>query len=213
MVNKKYNHGNLYLKYNMDGDIKIGTGIVKVHDIFNPLPHFMLEADVVFSDPPYNQSALSGYYSKADMEKKQKFSDFFNIFMQRVREIDPKILILEIGAPQEQMYLDALSDYKNVISKEELYYNRGQCKILVASNETIPDFLLNLPEGIDEEKIIEMICKELDYKCIADLCMGTGLVGFYSNKYGKSFAGTELNKKRLAVLLERITTGERGNIK
>ena len=41
---------------------------------------------------------------------------------------------------------------------------------------------------------------------IGDLCMGRGLVGVNAYKNGKRFVGTELNHKRLAVLLERIVT-------
>ena len=36
--------------------------------------------------------------------------------------------------------------------------------------------------------------------------MGRGLVGVNAYKNGKRFVGTELNHKRLAVLLERIVT-------
>ena len=39
---------------------------------------------------------------------------------------------------------------------------------------------------------------------LGDFCMGRGLVGYYSNKAGKHFVGTELNKKRLAILLDMI---------
>lgn len=34
--------------------------------------------------------------------------------------------------------------------------------------------------------------------------MGTGLVGLNAHKNEKKFVGTELNKKRLAILLQRI---------
>ena len=34
------------------------------------------------------------------------------------------------------------------------------------------------------------------------------LPGYYANKYGKRFVGTELNPKRLAVLIERINSGK-----
>lgn len=57
---------------------------------------------------------------------------------------------------------------------------------------------------MDEEKIIEWITQNINYKCIGDFCMGRGLVGYYSNKAGKPFVGIELNKKRLAILLDMI---------
>ena len=42
---KNFNYRDFYLKYDMTGEIKIGTGIVKVHDIFDELPLFMKQAD------------------------------------------------------------------------------------------------------------------------------------------------------------------------
>lgn len=201
--------GGYYKKYDMTGEIHIGTGIIKVHDIFDPLPDFMKQADVVLSDPPYNQSALSGFYTKADIKEKKKFVDFFNRFFDVIREIKPRILIIEVGDAEETLYANELRGmYKNVIMKEALYYNKMHCLFYIASNEEIPEFLQNLPM-MNEEKIIDLICKELDYECICDPCMGTGLVGWYSNKYGKKFVGTDLNKKRLGLLVEGISIGKK----
>lgn len=212
MASDRFECGGFYKNYDMEGEIHIGHGIVKVHDIFQPTPEFMKSADVILSDPPYNQSALSSFYTKADIKEKQSFTNFFDRYFEVVDEINPKIIILEIGVPQEAIYLEALSKrYKNIVSHEAFYYTKEHCLFLVASNEPIPEVLQNLPK-IDEEKLIDLICRELDYECVADPCMGTGLVGFYSDKYGKKFVGTELNKKRLGVLLERVTTGKRGNI-
>ena len=57
---------------------------------------------------------------------------------------------------------------------------------------------------MDEENIIEWICENEEFECIGDLCMGKGLVGINAHKNGKRFVGTELNHKRLSVLLEKI---------
>jgi hypothetical protein len=43
--------------------------------------------------------------------------------------------------------------------------------------------------------------------------MGRGLVGFYAHSDGRQFVGTELNYKRLAVLIERVKTGRKGTSK
>ena len=216
MPSEKYEHGRLYEKYDMTGDIHIGTGIVRVHDIFNPLPSFMRAADVIFCDPPYNASALNGYYTKAEIEKKpESFDSFFNVLFRRIAQINPRILILEVGVSQFEKYmLEILPKYRHVTVKDSMYYGnaKNKCKIIIASNDEIPECLTDMP-FMDEEKVIEYICQNLEYSCIGDLCMGKGLVGFYSNKYGKPFVGTELNKKRLAVLLERVSTGKRGSIK
>lgn len=214
---KEWNYGDFYKQYDMTGEIHIGTGIVKVHDIFNRLPEFMMDADVIFSDPPYNKSALSGYYTKAGIdEKPSSFEAFFFRFLECVDLISPKIVCLEVGLPQTDMYINGLTQigYKNIIEKPSYYYGSKdrKCNILIATkSDEIPQCLQALPY-CDEEQVIEYICKNVDYKCIADLCMGKGLVGYYSNKYGKRFVGTELNPKRLAVCCERVTKNERGKI-
>lgn len=215
-MNEKYKYGNLCDKYDMSGDIHIGTGIVRVHDIFNPLPLFMRGADIVFSDPPYNKSALTGYYTKAEKkgEGPDSFEAFFFRFFECIDIIGPRLVCLEVGIPQTTMYLNMLHGiYSNVIVKSSCYYGntKNKCNILIASNEPIPDVLCDMP-FMDEEKVIEYICRNVDFNCIADPCMGKGLVAFYANKYGKKFVGTELNKYRLAVCCERVTTGERGKI-
>jgi len=39
---------------------------------------------------------------------------------------------------------------------------------------------------------------------MGDLCMGQGLVGLAAHAAGKPFVGTELNPRRLAVLLQKL---------
>jgi methylase of polypeptide subunit release factors len=62
---------------------------------------------------------------------------------------------------------------------------------------------------MDEEDIITWICEHEDYSCIGDLCIGRGLVGVHATKNGKKFVGTELNHKRLSVLLENLAKSGR----
>lgn len=214
-MSKAWDYGGFADKYDMSGEIHIGTGIVQVHDIFNPLPEFMRQADVIFSDPPYNKSALSSYYTKAGLsEKPDSFEAFFYRFIECVDIISPKLLCLEVGLAQTDMYIREFANlYKNVHKVESWYYgNKNQkCNILFFSNQEFSECVTNMP-SMDEEQVIDYLCKNLEYSCIGDLCMGKGLVGFYSNKYGKPFVGTELNPKRLAVCCERVTSGERGKI-
>ena len=67
---------------------------------------------------------------------------------------------------------------------------------------------LGLPlDGMDE-KTSSSGCAEREYQCIGDLCMGKGLVGLHAYRNGKRFVGTELNHKRLSVLIEAIVRKE-----
>lgn len=212
---KDWTYGGLYKKFDMEGDIKIGTGIVKVHDLFKPLPEFMKKADFIISDPPYNKTALSGFYTKAGIdEKPESFESLVDRFFAVVDEISPWGVLLEVGIDKVDTFLAPLKKrFLNFRIFESYYYGSKsqKCAMIFASNKEIPECIKNAP-FLDEEKIIEYAIKNIDFECVADPFMGLGLVGFYANKYGKKFVGTELNKYRLSVCLERITTGKRGKI-
>ena len=212
-MNEMYKYGHLCDKYDMSGDIRVGTGILRVHDIFNPLPEFMKQADVVFCDPPCSKANINSFYAKAELdERKDDYVGFHARFWQVIDEISPKILFVEVFKSNKDKFIAEVEKrYANVILHESMYYNKpsNRCWIIQASNEPLVDIGI---DGIDEEKVIERICDSVDFKCIGDPCMGKGLVAFYANRAGKKFVGTELNKYRLAVCLERVTTGQRGKI-
>lgn len=184
--------------------------IVKVHDIFEPLPEFMKEADCIFTDMPYNLSLLNGYYTKAERtDYKKDFQCFIDRFFECIDEIKPANLFVEIG----KQYVDAIKAeckkrYTTVWVLESFYYSKKHpCYVIYASDSAWFE-LANMLDKKNEKKIIELVCKHLPFNCIGDLCMGKGLVGFYANKYGKRFVGTELNQKRLSVLIDRINKGK-----
>ncbi len=210
-----WTYGGLYLKYNMEDEIHIGTGIVKVHDIFQKTPDFMKTADFVISDPPYNKTALSGFYTKAGIKEKPKSFDSLVVrFFEVIDEISPKMICLEVGIPQTEMFLDFVNKrFKESCIVESYYYGnkKNKCNMIFASNVGIPEAVKTVP-FIDEEKFIEYLCEKIDFDCVADPFMGLGLVGFYANRNHKRFVGTELNKYRLAVCCERVTTNQRGKI-
>lgn len=210
----KWEYGGYYKEIDMSGDINVGTGTLRVHDLFNPLPSFMLDADVLFCDPPCSQSNINSFYTKADIEEKQSsYSPFEERFFDCVKEIKPRILFLEVFASNKDAFIEKCNGlYSTVTLHESCYYHnhKYKCWIIVASNLENHDFYT--AGCIDEQDVIEWICKNVEFKCIADLCMGQGLVAYYANKHGKKFVGTELNKKRLAVAVKRVSEG-RLNVK
>ena len=201
----KWEYNEVYKKYDMTGNIKIGTGIVKVHNIFDKLPKFMLQADCLFCDPPCSLGNINTFYTKAERNDYQSsYLPFVNRFFECIDEIKPHKVFIEVFKTNKELFIEKLSQrYKYTFIYSSKYYNnsKNKCWIIQAQNEPIIPFDI---DGKDEEKIIQFICKNIDYNCIADLCMGRGLVGYYSNMYNKKFVGTELNLKRLAVLLKRI---------
>ena len=200
----KFEYRGFYQKYDMSNEIKIGTGVVKVHDIFDKLPEFMKQADCLFVDPPCNEGNLKSFYTKADLEKRDSILKFNSRLFELIDEINPKHLFIEVFKSNFDEIFRRLNERygTDMVVFESYYYgnSNSKCWIFYASLEDI-NFHIPL---MDEEKAIEHICKNLDFDCIGDLCMGKGLVGFYANKYGKKFVGTELNKKRLACLIEHI---------
>lgn len=186
----------------------LNDSVVKAQDIFDDLPTFMKRADVVFTDLPYNQSLLTNYSNREGVvlnkNNTKEWKKFINRFFECVDQIRPNTLFVEIGKQNlEQIKQEVSKRFIYVQVFQSSYYNKNACYVVCGSIQPITfDF-----NGIDEKRIIEKICKELTFECIGDLCMGKGLVGFYAYKYGKSFVGIELNKKRLIVLKERIEKG------
>lgn len=208
----KWEYGELYKKYDMEGLITAGTGVVKVHNIFDKLPDFMYQADCIFCDPPCSKANINSFYTKAERTDYQEdYMPFAKRFFECIDEIKPKQLFVEVFASNYDYFLSEIEErYEYIYICKSKYYNssKNKCWILHGSNNLDDVTKLIDCENQDEAKIIKWICENIEFDCIGDLCMGQGLVGFFANKYGRKFVGTELNKKRLAVLLNRIEQGK-----
>jgi len=212
MKQNKWEYGGVYRQYNMDGVISLPKDSqVKVCDITKELPEFMLKADTLFIDPPCSTGNLRTFHTKSDQILEYDFQHFINKLFECIDIIAPKYLFLEVFKSNKLDFLKIVeSKFKNVVVYDSFYYNnrKNKCYIIQATNEELNKYYENLND-IDEEKAIKWICQNHQYDCIGDLCMGRGLVGKYAYLNGKSFVGTELNKKRLAVLIDFINQHER----
>lgn len=202
----KWEYKGFYNLYDMSGEISIGTGIVQVHDIFNPLPSFMKKANILFCDPPCSEGNMKSFYTKASLQKNYDYSKFEERIFEVIKEISPQELFLEVFASNKEKMIERVKSlYQDILIYDSTYYHSKKYRCWILHAGTKMRDMYSLLNGKDEQDCIEIICKTLsDNDVIADPCMGQGLVGYYANKYGKKFVGTELNKKRLAVLLERI---------
>ncbi len=205
----KWNYGDAYKRYPIpEAGWHFDDGsIVKVHDIFDQLPEFMYKADLLFVDPPWNLGNLNTFYTKAE---RTDYHDDFERFYKRlfgcIGEIDPATCYVEVGKQYlAEFILEMKSIFPYVTFYNSMYYRKKEnmCYIICGSKKRKRKQPLDY---VDEEEIIKWICENEDYSVIGDLCMGRGLVGWYAHRAGKSFVGTELNEKRLAVLVERIET-------
>jgi len=201
-----WNYGDAYLKYPIpeEGYEFDNGSFIKVHDIFNPIPKFMQEADLLFIDPPWNLGNINTFYTKAEKtERIESFERFYLRLFQCIKEIKANTCYVEVGKEYlAEFIIEMKKIYKYVTFYNSTYYHNKDrlCYIIRGSKK----FKKPKLDYMDEENIIEWICENENYSCIGDLCMGRGLVGLNAYKNNKKFVGTELNKKRLSVLIERI---------
>ncbi len=174
----------------------------------NDLPAFMKEAEMIFTDSPWNTGNLRAFYTKAEIVPEYKIN--FEIFTKRlfdcIKEINPMVCYTEIGKEFLAGYVTEMRKlYTYVTFFNSTYYHKPSNLCYVVRGAKKHCRALHL-DGTDEEDIIKFVCKNEDVSCIGDLCMGRGLTALAAYKNGKKFVGTELNHKRLSVALERLVT-------
>lgn len=174
---------------------------VAVYDIFDSLPSFMNVTDLLFVDPPYNQSALNAFYTKAGRDDYQEWKKFTGVLFRRIAEISPTTCYIEIGNQFVDEWQDLLASlYPSIQRWEVVYYRKHPTNILRGGQQPIGcDFT-----GMDEAKVIAQIGQVDGRGVMGDICMGLGLVGLSAWAAGRPFVGTELNKRRLANLLQSL---------
>ncbi len=175
---------------------------IAVHNIFEPLPKFM-RSDLLFVDPPWNLSNVNSFYTKAERTDHLKdFRVFADVLFRRIKEIEPHTAYIEIGNQNVDDWEKRLGRLYPCVQRWHVTYYRQHPTWIIrgSENAALYDFT-----DIDEAKCIEIIAKIETYSVMGDLCMGRGLVGLAAYKAGKPFVGTELNKRRLACLLEKLS--------
>ena len=207
-----WEYGGVYRGYDMEGEIHLpNNSIVQVCDWTISLPEFMKSADALFVDPPWNAGNAKSFYTKAGIYIPGiDFHAFSSILFQRIFEISPDTVFVEIGKQYIGLYLQSLGGmFKYVTLYNSSYYHRKQnkCYVIHATNSGKLK-RHKILEDMDEEDIIKWLCRNHPYQCVGDLCMGRGLVGKHSYLNGRRFVGTELNPKRLAVLVDFIRSRE-----
>lgn len=211
-IMSNWEYGGIYRDLDMTGIIHLpNDSKVMVCDWTKEMPEFMKEADTLFIDPPWNMGNVNTFYYKADKPHLDiDFIAFTGHLFKRIDEIRPLYLFIEMGKEYLSTYLEECKKrYKYVTFYNSTYYHKRQnkCYVVHATDDFRHRRYKEL-EDMDEEDIITWITANHQYDCIGDLCMGRGLVGQGAYKAGKKFVGTELNKKRLAILVDTIQKWE-----
>jgi hypothetical protein len=206
MTVSKWDYGEAYKRFPLSDEPYVfhDGSTIKVHDIFSPLPSFMKTADIIFVDPPWNLGNINAFYMKADKnERIDSFERFYKRLFERISEIAPESCYVEVGKEYlADFIIEMRKIYKYVTFYNSSYYHNKSNLCYVVRGST--KFKKPKLDYIDEEDIIKWVCANEDYNVIGDLCIGRGLVGVNAYRNGKQFVGTELNSKRLSVLVEKI---------
>jgi hypothetical protein len=131
--------------------------------------------------------------------------------IERVSTIAPSTIFVEMGKEYLGWWLNALqAKYRYVTFYNSTYYRKreNKCYVIHATDDHKTRRYKAL-EDLDEADIIAWIAANHQYDVIGDLCMGTGLAGRRAYDNGRSFVGTELNYKRLALLVDYIAQEEK----
>ena len=209
-----WEYGGAYKDLDMSGEINLPHGsVVSVQDLTLGMPDYMKQADTLFIDPPWNTGNIRSFYTKADMEQPAfDFLGFADALWGRIDSIAPRTLFLEMGKEHLHRFVtEAERRWKHVTFYNSTYYHKRENKTyVIQATDDWKTRRHKVLEDMDEEDIIAWVCANHPYEVIGDLCMGRGLVGRHAYAAGKRFVGTELNRKRLAVLVDHILRAEAG---
>lgn len=202
----KWKYGDSWEKYPIEHrevwtDKRTGSK-VSVRDITKELPDYMCDADMIYCDPPWNLGNVNGFYTKADTGYYiDQFSDFYMSLFQRIKLIDPYVCYLEIGNQNKGVFTEELKKLFTVVQEWQItYYKKNPCWLLRGGQEEL-SFSYS---GLDEQGT-PLIAIQTERPCVvADLCTGQGLTAIAAYKEHKRFLGTEINKRRMAVAIDKV---------
>lgn len=202
----KWNYGDAYKRHPIQEGVAVfpDGSKLKAHNIYDPLPGFMFEADCIFVDPPWNVGNLNSFYTKADRDDYHKeFEPFYQRLFACLQGIQPKTCYIEVGKEYlAEFIIEMKKQFRQVTFYNSTYYHRPEnfCYVIRGSSKR-----RKLPlDNVDQKEIVKWICQNEEFSCIGDLCMGRGLLALSAHDAGRKFVGTELNHKRLSVTLERL---------
>lgn len=199
----KWKYGDSWEKFPIDaGEIwQSGQSKIAVLDIRNPLPAFMQDADMIYCDPPWSKGNANSFVTKAGQDTYvSDFKDFMDALFERIAWINPEVCYLEIGKQHVEDFKENLGKIFSIVQAWEItYYKKKPCYLIRGGTKATRSGF----SGMDEENTPQATIEIENPNCVADLCTGRGLTLLAAHANGKQFVGTELNKRRLAVAIDK----------
>jgi len=202
----KWKYGNSWEKYPIEvGEIwqdkKTGSK-VSVCDLTDELPNYMMNPDMIYCDPPWNLGNANGFITKAGGANYLKsFKEFYSNLFLYISIARPWVCFVEIGRQNIEIFKMELSNIYPIVQIWPItYYRHNACFLLRGGiSSTCYDF-----SGMDDKKIPFASINVENPISVADPCTGQGLTTIAAHNLGKRFYGTDLNKRRLAVAIDRV---------
>jgi hypothetical protein len=202
---KDWTYGDSWEKYPIEADrpwVDLDkNSILQVADLRYGMPYFMQEVDLLYTDPPWNLALANGFLSKAGTgEKLKNFEEFSGALFHSIAKVGAEVCYLEIGEQWKDDFIARLESLYSTVHIFQITYGKKHPAWLLRGGDRLP--LLGFG-GMDDEQIPLAVAEREPYGIMGDLCTGRGLSALAALKAGRPFRGTELNKRRLAVTIDR----------
>ena len=203
----EYKYGNSWERYSINsGEVWCDTSgsQVSVGDIRYWFPEYLLGADMVYSDPPWNMGNANCFLTKSGCSDYiNSFGEFYDVFFRRIEEISPSVCYVEIGKQNVDIFYARMEEIFPVVQKWDIvYYKKNPCFLIRGSAApTTVDFT-----GMDDSSAPLLAVSSECPKCVADIVTGQGLTAMAAWRQNVKFVGVEINKRRLAVAIDRVNS-------
>ena len=203
----KWKYGNSWEKYPIEKNEiwidKNSNSIVSVYNITKDFPEYMLDADMVYCDSPWNLGNANCFITKASSKEYiNSFDEFYNHLFQHIKSIKPYCCYLEIGKQYIGTFKnEMLKIFPSIQTWQITYYKKNPCFLIRGGHLDYQEFNF---ENKDDTETPLLAIKAEKPKCVADLCTGQGLTAIAAYRSNVRFVGTELNKRRLAVAIDKV---------
>lgn len=175
---------------------------VAVADLRDGVPDFMLDAEIIYTDSPWNAGNVNSFITKAGglVERVRDFADFYTALFREIGRINPRVCYLEIGKQYLDVWRAEMVKQFPVVEVWPIFYYRKHGAFLVRGGDDLAPAQYT---GMDDEFVPRVAVEAEGPGVVGDLCTGRGGTLIAAHLFGRPFVGTELNPRRLAVAIER----------